>query len=296
MSRLQTPIRKNDTVIVTVGKDHGKRGRVLRVLPEKNRLIVEGVNIIKRHTRPNPQRNIKGGIVEREVGFELALLPSLRLSLRNPDFTTADTLARTISGRLGGPFARPLDQATVTVDIPAHRRQDLVTLMTEIEQLRVDTDSVARVVIDEKSGIIVMGVNVRIDTVAIAQGNLTIRVTETPQVSQPGPFAPGPAAVPGVPGIAGQPAATGTVQVPRLRADGTPQRDAAGNDVGIFSIDAARGTLKVAAAGALNYEAQPQYTVVVRARDAAGLFADQTVTVQVIDVNEAVVLALLDAA
>ena len=74
------------------------------------------------------------------------------------------------------------------------------------------------------------------------------------------------------------------------------QRDAAGDDVGIFSIDAARGTLMIAAAGALNYEARPQYTVVVRARDAAGLFADQTVTVQVIDVNEAVVLALLDAA
>ena len=69
MSRLQTPIRKNDTVVVTVGKDHGKRGRVLRVLPEKNRLIVEGVNIIKRHTRPNPQRNIKGGIVEREAAL-----------------------------------------------------------------------------------------------------------------------------------------------------------------------------------------------------------------------------------
>ena len=54
------------TVIVTTGKDSGKRGRVLKVLPVKNRLIVEGVNMIKRHTRPNPQRNIKGGIVERE--------------------------------------------------------------------------------------------------------------------------------------------------------------------------------------------------------------------------------------
>ena len=66
MSRLQTPIRRNDTVIVTTGKDSGKRGRVLKVLPVKNRLIIEGVNMIKRHTRPNPQRNIKGGIVERE--------------------------------------------------------------------------------------------------------------------------------------------------------------------------------------------------------------------------------------
>jgi large subunit ribosomal protein L24 len=67
MSTVQTPIRKNDNVVVTTGKDSGKRGRVLKVLPAKNRLIVEGVNIIKRHTRPNPQRNIKGGIVEREA-------------------------------------------------------------------------------------------------------------------------------------------------------------------------------------------------------------------------------------
>src|SRR4026208_741788 len=66
MSRLQTPIRRNDTVIVTTGKDSGKRGRVLKVIPVKNRLIVEGIHIIKRHTRPNPQRNIKGGIVEPE--------------------------------------------------------------------------------------------------------------------------------------------------------------------------------------------------------------------------------------
>jgi large subunit ribosomal protein L24 len=67
MSRLATPIRKNDNVVVTTGKDRGKRGRVVRVVPDKNRLVVEGVNIIKRHTKANPQRNIKGGVVEREA-------------------------------------------------------------------------------------------------------------------------------------------------------------------------------------------------------------------------------------
>jgi large subunit ribosomal protein L24 len=69
MSRLKTPVRKNDEVIVTAGKDRGKRGRVLQVLPEKNRILVEGVNIVKRHTRANPQRNIKGGIVEKEAAI-----------------------------------------------------------------------------------------------------------------------------------------------------------------------------------------------------------------------------------
>ena len=67
MSRLASPIRRNDNVVVTTGKDRGTRGRVLRVVPDKNRVVVEGVNIIKRHTKANPQRNIKGGVVEREA-------------------------------------------------------------------------------------------------------------------------------------------------------------------------------------------------------------------------------------
>jgi large subunit ribosomal protein L24 len=74
MSRLATPLRKNDNVLVITGKDRGKRGRVLKVLPgepgkTKTRLIIEGVNMIKRHTKPNPGKNIKGGIVEREASL-----------------------------------------------------------------------------------------------------------------------------------------------------------------------------------------------------------------------------------
>jgi large subunit ribosomal protein L24 len=69
MAVLASPVRKNDNVIVTTGRDRGKRGRVLRVLPAKGRVIVEGVNFVKKHTRPNPQRNIKGGIVEREAAL-----------------------------------------------------------------------------------------------------------------------------------------------------------------------------------------------------------------------------------
>ncbi len=69
MSRLQTPVRKNDNVMVVGGKDRGKRGRVLRVIPGRNRVLVEGINFIKRHTRPNPQQNVKGGVVEREASL-----------------------------------------------------------------------------------------------------------------------------------------------------------------------------------------------------------------------------------
>jgi large subunit ribosomal protein L24 len=67
--RLEASVRKNDNVVITTGRDSGKRGRVLKVIPDKNRVIVEGVNLIKRHTRPNPQKNIKGGIVEREAAI-----------------------------------------------------------------------------------------------------------------------------------------------------------------------------------------------------------------------------------
>ena len=140
---------------------------------------------------PTGGRIANGGIVEREIGFELAALQNLRLTLRNPDLTTSRRVAQAISNFVGVPVARPVDSSTVQVDIPANRRDDVVGLMTDIEQLMIEADQVARVVIDEKSGVIVMGSNVRIDTVAIAQGNLTISVQETPQVSQPNPLSKG---------------------------------------------------------------------------------------------------------
>ncbi len=129
-----------------------------------------------------------GAIVERELAFRLASLKEVHLSLRNPDFTTAQRVADAVNGLLGGQTAHAIDPATVRLSVPEARRGDIVGLMTEIEQLRVRPDQVARVIIDEKSGVIVMGENVRINTVAIAQGNLTIRITETPQVSQPNAF------------------------------------------------------------------------------------------------------------
>ena len=72
MSRVALSVRKNDNVVVLSGRDRGKRGRVLSVVPEKSRVLVEGVHMIKRHTRPNPQRNIKGGIVEREGAIDVS--------------------------------------------------------------------------------------------------------------------------------------------------------------------------------------------------------------------------------
>jgi flagellar P-ring protein precursor FlgI len=142
---------------------------------------------------PTAGRISNGAIVEREVGFEFDKMQVVHLMLRNPDLTTARRVSQAINARLGGDVARSTDPSTVAVQIPPRYHSDVVSLLTDIEQLQVEPDQPARVVIDEQNGVIVMGENVRISTVAIAQGSLTVRVTETPLVSQPAPFAPGPA-------------------------------------------------------------------------------------------------------
>ncbi len=140
---------------------------------------------------PTTGRIANGAIVEREVGFELANMDTVKLSLRSPDFTTARRIAQAINGYLGEPAAKSSDPSTVHLTVPARYARNVVNLLTDIEQLRITPDQIARVVIDERSGIIVMGQEVRVSTVAIAQGNLTIRITETPEVSQPNAFSRG---------------------------------------------------------------------------------------------------------
>ncbi|MEO5373824.1 MAG: flagellar basal body P-ring protein FlgI [Alphaproteobacteria bacterium] len=137
---------------------------------------------------PTAGRIPSGAIVEREVPFALGALQKINISLRNPDLTTGRRVAQAINAFLGNPVARPTDPGTIEVNVPDKYHGDVVAMLTDIEQLRIEPDQLARVVIDETSGTIVIGDNVRISTVAIAQGNLTIKVTETPQVSQPEPF------------------------------------------------------------------------------------------------------------
>jgi flagellar P-ring protein FlgI len=138
---------------------------------------------------PTSGRIANGAIVERELGFDLANLSSVKLTLRNPDFTTARRVAQAVNAFLGTSAAVSMDPSTIEVQVPESYSRNVVNLLTDIEQLRIEPDQLARVVIDEQSGTIVMGENVRISTVAIAQGSLTIRITEAQQVSQPGPFA-----------------------------------------------------------------------------------------------------------
>jgi len=137
---------------------------------------------------PTAGRIANGAIVEKETGFKLASLSNLKLSLHNPDLTTATRIAKAVNAYLGGNVAAASDPSNVELAVPANYPGGVMALLTEIEQVKIDPDQPAKVVIDQTSGVIVMGADVRISTVAIAQGNLTIRVTETPQVSQPQPF------------------------------------------------------------------------------------------------------------
>ena len=141
---------------------------------------------------PTAGRIAGGAIVEREIGFQMASMGELRMTLRNPDFSTARKIADAVNTRFPG-AARADNPTIVTIRSPGG--QDMVSFMSQVENLSVETDSPAKVVIDEVAGVIVMGENVRVSTVAIAQGNLTITVRESPAVSQPAPFSRGQTAV-----------------------------------------------------------------------------------------------------
>jgi len=140
---------------------------------------------------PTNGRIANGALVEREIEFALNSLPNVRLALRNGDFTTAKRVAAAVNDYLGTKTAEPVDPSTVQLSIPPEFKGNVVALLTEIEQLQVEPDTPAKIIIDERSGIIVMGRDVRVNTVAVAQGNLTVTISESPQVSQPLPFSRG---------------------------------------------------------------------------------------------------------
>lgn len=148
---------------------------------------------------PTSANIASGGIVEREIAFDINSMESVDMALRNPDITTASRVAATVNQRLGNEIASVRDPATIRLQVPTSFHGNVTMFLAQIEQLPVETDQVARVVIDEATGTIVMGENVRIDTVAVAQGNLVVKVEETPTVSQPGAFAPEGAATVTVP-------------------------------------------------------------------------------------------------
>ncbi|UWQ08006.1 flagellar basal body P-ring protein FlgI [Aliiroseovarius crassostreae] len=136
-----------------------------------------------------------GARVERELDFDFTKLKSIRLALRTPDFTTAERIENVINQNYGRVVSRMLDGGTVIVDISKTRALSPAHALGDIENLRVEPERKARVVVDQRSGTIVMGEDVRISRVAVSQGNLTLRIQETPLVVQPNPFTDGQAIV-----------------------------------------------------------------------------------------------------
>src|SRR5258708_3994910 len=121
-----------------------------------------------------------GAFIERETEFALTRLPKVRRALRNAAFPPAKRIAAAVTDSLGVKTAEPIDPSTVQLSIPSEFKGNVVAFLTEIEQLQVEPDLAAKIVIDERSGIIVMGRDVRVATVAVAQGNLTVTISESP--------------------------------------------------------------------------------------------------------------------
>ncbi len=132
-----------------------------------------------------------GGIVERSIPFQFNDQDSLTLNLRSADFSTAQQMAERLNSAMGGPFARAVDASSVSLAVPPHYKNNLVPLMASVENLEISPDAPAKVVVDEKTGTVVLGRDVRISRAAVAHGNLQITVQESELVSQPGPFSQG---------------------------------------------------------------------------------------------------------
>jgi flagellar P-ring protein precursor FlgI len=146
-----------------------------------------GESVQKNH--PTVGRIVAGAIVEREVPAPPPS-PRLTLALLHPDFTTAARLAQSVNGSLGRPLATAADSATVVIDVPGPDQARLVDFVARIEQLALRTDAAAKVIVNERTGTVIMGSQVRVSTVAVSHGNLSIQIKSEFQVSQPAPFGP----------------------------------------------------------------------------------------------------------
>ena len=195
---------------------------------------------------PTSAHIANGAIVEKEVPVDLKARGVLHLSLRNPDLTTAERMASVINNSMGD-IARVEDPRTVALSMTGG---DTMYILGRIEDLLVQPDAPATVVVDEASGTIVMGDNVRISTVAIAQGNMTVQVTESPVASQPGPLSGGATAI--LPRTSVK-VDTGAGKRLGILAEGPSLRDLVGglNSLGVGPRDMISILQTIKAAGAL---------------------------------------------
>ncbi len=179
---LFTPLKATDGRVYAVAQGPVSTGGF--------RLAGAGAGVQKNF--PTVGRVVEGALVERELHNDFGHQKKLTLMLQNPDFTTANRISQAVNAAMMGMhLANTLDAGTIEVRIPERYRKNPVGFVTLIEGLNVVPDNEAKVVINERTGTVVIGENVRISTVAIAHGNLSMQIQENPQVSQPMPFSPG---------------------------------------------------------------------------------------------------------
>jgi flagellar P-ring protein FlgI len=178
---LMTPIKGTDSITYAVAQGPVSIGG----------FSVQGLSQGVQKNHPNVGRIVGGGIVEKELPEFFNSKKEISLSLKNTDFTTGSRIAKAINFKMKDVFAEPVDGRTIRVKVPKFYINNVSRFVTKIETLEVEPDTVAKVIIDERTGTVVMGEKVRISTVAVAHGNLFVQITETPEVSQPAPFSPG---------------------------------------------------------------------------------------------------------
>jgi len=193
-----------------------------------------------------------GARVEREVAFDFSTLSSLRMALKTPDFTTAARIETAVNREFGRRIALMMDSGTVTIDLERANMISPAHVLSRIEVLTVEPERRARVVVDQRSGTIVMGEDVRISRVAVAQGNLTLRIEENPIVVQPNPFSEGETIVVPRTEASIQKTGTGLAEIP----DGTSLSEVVAglNALGVAPNDMIDILKSINAAGALHAE------------------------------------------
>ncbi len=193
-----------------------------------------------------------GASVEREVELDLSSMNQLDLSLNNPDFTTALRISEKINQELDGNYAKALDSGSVELDIPSRFKDRLVQLISRVESLEVEPDVTAKVILNERTGTVVMGKDVRVSAVAVAHGNLTIQVTTEFEVSQPNPLSTGETRVVPKTSILADTGEEGTLAVVQGISIGDLVR--ALNDLGVTPRDLIAILQAIKAAGSLQAE------------------------------------------
>ncbi|MEP5631383.1 MAG: flagellar basal body P-ring protein FlgI [Tateyamaria sp.] len=194
-----------------------------------------------------------GARVEREVDFDLSSLTDMRLALRDADFTTAGRIEQAINSDFGRRVATMQDSGTVSLNIPQTRMRSVAHALGRIENISIEPERKARVVVDQRSGTIVMGDDVRISRVAVSQGNLTLRIQEQPLAIQPNPFSEGDTVVvPRTTVDIQEEEGTGLAEIP----DGTSLSEviAGLNALGVAPHDMIDILKSIKAAGALHAE------------------------------------------